>query len=153
MRRIIAVDDAVLGRPDAVARIARQHRPQVDDERPRHRRRPDPFAGVACTKLRRSRCAGPVGLGRLVHGRLPALSEHLTNWLNHRTQRAEVEPQLTVADEADRVGKAFGDGLRRTRIVNAPKLIARPFTESLLEFTFGPIKCAVPADCRLDLDP
>jgi hypothetical protein len=44
MRRIIAVDDAVRSRPDAVVRIARQYRPHVDDERPR----PDRSAKSLC---------------------------------------------------------------------------------------------------------
>src|SRR5262249_1653031 len=41
-RAVVAIDDAVRRRPETVVRVARQHRAGVDDERARHRRRPDP---------------------------------------------------------------------------------------------------------------
>src|SRR5262249_12912464 len=40
-RAIIAIDHAVRRRPEPIVRVARQHRAGIDDERARHRRRPD----------------------------------------------------------------------------------------------------------------
>src|SRR3989442_7651778 len=40
--RSFAIDDAVRRRPESIVRVARQHRAGIDDERARHRRRPDP---------------------------------------------------------------------------------------------------------------
>src|SRR5262245_64621320 len=43
-RAIVAIDDAVRRRPEAIVRVARQHRAGIDYERARHCRRPDPVA-------------------------------------------------------------------------------------------------------------
>jgi len=43
-RAVVAIDDAVRRRPESIVRVARQHRAGIDDERARHRRRPDPVA-------------------------------------------------------------------------------------------------------------
>src|SRR5580658_3732547 len=42
-RGAVAVDDAVRRRPEAVVRVARQHRPGVDDKGPGHCWRADPL--------------------------------------------------------------------------------------------------------------
>ena len=42
-RGVIAVDDAMRRRPEAVVRVARQHRPGVDDEGAGHRGRAQPL--------------------------------------------------------------------------------------------------------------
>ena len=43
-RAVVAIDDAVRRRPESIVRVARKHRAGIDDERARHRRRPDPVA-------------------------------------------------------------------------------------------------------------
>ena len=43
-RVVVAIDDAVRRRSEAVVRVARQHRASVDDEGARHRWRSDPVA-------------------------------------------------------------------------------------------------------------
>src|SRR5215510_6047774 len=43
-RAIVAIDDTVRRGPEAIIRVAREHRAGIDDERARHRRRPDPLA-------------------------------------------------------------------------------------------------------------
>src|SRR5262249_1202724 len=55
-RAVVAIDDAVRRRPEAIVRVARQHRAGIDDERTRHRRRPDPVAlGGAHVETRKLR--------------------------------------------------------------------------------------------------
>src|ERR1051326_799853 len=103
-RAVVAIDDAVRRRAEAVVRIAREHRAGIDDERARHRRRPDPVAlGGAHfeareLRLRQERDEVVVGVRR----------EAELVVLGRRVRRGVDQP-----DRAVRLGEGLGEKIGR----------------------------------------